>query len=202
MKLRAARSSLVRFARRSAALALVLSACRAPHELDLFEEKPPKEPPPAMPVAPCPPEQTATCAECVTDAECGAMKPACAAGRCVECSGDEHCPMDQACNRALAQCTKRCTQNEECSEKDRKLCDLNAAYCVACVADTDCTKADRPRCEIQTGSCVQCVEDGDCSGATPHCAASYSCVECALDTQCPDAGVCDLERATCAASKP
>jgi hypothetical protein len=205
MKPRGARSELVSIARSVGALALLLqaAACRAPHELSLFEEKPPKEPPKAMP-APCPPEaeQTTPCTECTTDTECGAAKPACVAGRCVACSTDEHCSKDQVCNPVAAQCTKPCTQSEDCSEKDRKACDLNAAYCVECVVDTDCTKADRPRCEIQAGACVACIEDTDCSGAKAHCSASHACVECVAEPQCPDAGGCELDAATCTVPKP
>jgi hypothetical protein len=189
MKPCAARAPLGRAARYvgAAILLLQVSACRGPHELALFEGKPPK---------------TASCAECATDSECGAAKPACAAGRCVACSADEHCPMDQVCNRVAAQCTRQCAQSEECSDKQAKLCDVNAAYCVECVADTDCTKVDRPRCETQAGSCVFCIEDSDCTGVMAHCSTNHTCVECVEDSQCPDAGACDLERAKCTAPKP
>jgi hypothetical protein len=183
-------------------LLLQATSCRAPHELELFEGKAPK-PPPAMP-APCPPDPAlaSTCAECTTEAECGAAKPVCVTGRCVACTADEHCQKDRACNTATTECAKRCAQNEECTDKEAKVCNPTAAYCVECVTDPDCTKPDRSRCETQTGSCVACLDDSDCMGATLHCSPARVCVQCLADEQCPDAGTCDLERTKCAPPEP
>jgi hypothetical protein len=51
--------------------------------------------------------------------------------------------------------------------------------CVECVLDVDCTRAEFPACVKATGTCGQCTQD----------------------SQCGDAGTCDLERAECGVQK-
>jgi hypothetical protein len=168
--------------------AVASGACGETRTLDLFSKKEAEMPPPApLPsaacgvTAMCPVERSVCldgqCVQCAEDVDCTA-KHACVANTCVECTTDEHCPMKKVCDTVAGSCTEPCTAPESCKDMNRKVCDVERAWCVQCLQHTDCD-------------------------ATHVCDPARSvCVGCVSNTDCGDSGVCDVERSECSLPPP
>ena len=138
------------------------------------------------------------CVECIndeagttTDTGCSTREPICeapsgAAGtECVECLTDRHCPSGEFCNTTTNMCVPGCRSDAECGGAT-PVCDVDDMTCVPCINSAGGTTTDR-----------------GCSGAEPICDApsgtpGTECVECANNSHCPGAEVCDLGTNTCA----
>lgn len=162
--------------------------CSEPHELRLFPKPTKAEPEPPLSPEPsaCPPDHLvnaeAQCVECLEDGDCKGGKPGCLTGTCVECTLDEHCPMDKHCNSFVGRCARGCSDAEPCDEKGAPVCDATRGLCVECVENTDCEKPDKPICEGASGVCVECVENANCTK--------------------PDKPSCDVSMGVCAMPAP
>jgi len=136
------------------------------------------------------------CVQCLDDDDCSEPPaPACeSGGRCVECTGDEHCvpvPDRPSCDTASRRCVE-CLDSGQC---DGRACDARHR-CVECVSDADCGAGT---CDIGRGRCRQaCAGPDACDDPKrPFCdAASDSCVECNTDEHCtePKRPACTPER--------
>lgn len=175
----------------AAVVAALCSAigCGEPHELRLFPKPPKPEPvvdPEPPPPSTCPPDRVvnaeAQCVECLDDSNCKGGKPACLTGVCVECTVDEQCPVDKACNSVVGKCARACGDAQPCDEKGAPLCDAARGLCVECVEGADCEKPDKPVCETASGLCVECVTDANCTK--------------------PDKPSCDIALGVCAMPTP
>lgn len=161
-----------------------------------------------------------TCAECLTSADCpsGVCDPT--ERKCLECIVDGDCASGR-CQQPERRCVE-CVTTADCTAGT---CDEKGECRAPCAADVDCPKAS-PHCLLAQGLCVGCREHADCDPMRPVCGQGNKCAECAtdsdctrpgfpacvkargtcgqctVDTQCGDAGACDLERAECTGSPP
>ncbi len=125
---------------------------------------------------------SATCVECVADADCGGDAVCAPDNTCVPCHDDAAAGgIDDGCDDALPACIGAGT----------------SATCVACAADADCETGEV--CD-PSNACVPCHDsamtggvDNGCSDDTPACvgtAANATCVECEADSECDAGEVC------------
>lgn len=148
----------------------LVTGCGETRELELFPKKTPAPAPDSEKLCgavECPRERRVCvaeqCVECDSDTDCGAAKPACVQNTCVACRVDEQCPEDKVCQTAAYRCTEPCIENAQCTDKNRKLCDVERGWCVPCLLPADC--ADNRICDISVNSCVDCTTDDDCGDA-------------------------------------
>jgi hypothetical protein len=156
------RSFMHRATYASLALCIGLAfGCQQERQLDLFVEEP-KGAKPCMDPMGCPkpePECKGADCACSVDADCPKEHPACAAGLCVACTLDQHCPPEQACNVALRRCARECSEAAACDKAAH--CHAARGYCVECVSELHCTKPERPACETDAGVCVAAPAPSD-----------------------------------------
>lgn len=157
-----------------------VSGCGEAREVQLFAKEAPPPPPPKVEelcgdIA-CPRERkvcvAAQCVECGSDEDCEPSNPVCHQNTCVACVGDEECPKDKVCHAAAYQCTEPCTDDTQCKDKDRRLCDVERGLCVACLTPTDCM--GKHTCDATLRRCVECEPNLHCNdagscGDVPQC---------------------------------
>jgi hypothetical protein len=126
------------------------------------------------------------CVDCSTSAQCSdPALPYCVNQRCVSCAdggGDAGCklrdPARPICGTA-GKCAE-CSSNDHCkAAPDKAFC--TAGTCVGCqlAAPTVCT-GTTPLCNPTTGVCGACLTDSDCKlDTTPACVDGH-CASCAL----------------------
>jgi Cys-rich repeat protein len=130
------------------------------------------------------------CGPCTQGAECSLKStstPACAGGRCVQCSVDGDCMgTSPRCNTTSHLC-QSCTKNADCSG-NTPLCDTTKGMCRACATSPECTTAMLlPLCSTSgttAGACVQCTSNAQCSGTTPICNLSTGRCRACMGTDC------------------
>lgn len=116
---------------------------------------------------------------------CAEPTPVCDDGRCVQCTGDAHCPPGCHCDVANGRTACVCT------------CDISEAPylcpdwlgCCQCTEDLHC--GQHGLCDTDTGRCVDDPCEGRCVLPYPACAiinGTPSCVPCTEDQHCIDAG--------------
>ncbi|MGC4119789.1 MAG: hypothetical protein QM765_35485 [Myxococcales bacterium] len=126
--------------------------------------------------------QAGTCAECLSDADCGADKAGsiCRYGVCVGCKSDSDCALPKPqCNTGLWQCIA-CTQYT-CGSS--RVCNANGACsdtCQGCLQNGICYPIDAAHCGPAGGACTAC------SGATPFCSEG-ACAACLTNADCASA---------------
>lgn len=169
------------------------TGCGETRSLEVFSGKPPPMmPPPEPPPEPlpepcgeldkCPPDRKHcvedTCVACVSDEHCTPGKAVCVEQACLECRSNEECPKEKVCHVELGRCTEPCSELAQCKDKDRGVCDLPRGLCVQCTETMGCAVSQV--CDVVVGRCVACLNDGDC----------------------PDGGVCEVERQECSHQTP
>jgi len=142
--------------------------------------------------------------DCPGDAACPADKPVCnlagpLTGECTQCAErntDLCVTPDPLCDLSTGTCVQCVTSDDCTATPGTPIC--SAGQCVGCTTDTQCTNPALPACE-PSGVCGQCsaTNDSACVDGTPVCnAASGTCVECNVGTDCTS-GVCNTAAHTC-----
>jgi hypothetical protein len=126
------------------------------------------------------------CAQCKTDAQCGAATPHCTAnGRCIECLSDTECGAG-VCTLAGTCCGKTAcaTAGAECGQTIDLACLLSPISCAACEAGNVCLKnhcEPAPAKTCTTSNCSQrCTyvpENNayECLPLFPSCSSTKPC---------------------------
>lgn len=81
-------------------------------------------------------------------------------GTCVECLGDEQCPLGKFCNPASNQCAT-CFADTQCPTG---VCDEADGICRECQSESDCSSG---KCDIASGVCIECGANADCVTSNP-----------------------------------
>lgn len=116
------------------------------------------------------------------------------AGRCVECTRDEHCPTGR-CRVALNRCVE-CLNDLDCDVTLGETCRVETSTCVVtgCANDAHCEGPQR--CDLAARTCFDCLGDADCAFGG-ECSEARTCVDptvCVGDSDCLFPGVCDNAR--------
>lgn len=142
---------------------------------------------------------THECGDCRSSADCQGVFKACepVSATCVECLSDAECTREYAarCEVGRNRCVE-CLSNADCTSSFSPRCDQQTKSCGACETNADCTAPGRPVCSYS--ECVGCVTDLDCKDpARPGCdGLRRSCVPCTRDEHCPG-GTCDAIAHVC-----
>jgi hypothetical protein len=130
------------------------------------------------------------CVECTKDGDCGAVEPACVAGRCEQCGDNADCKTPgTACFPKDHTCQPACQSAASCNG-DAPICDQATGACVGCKVPADCMP-DAPICSELTKQCVECQKNGECGAAEPFCdLEAGKCRQCLLDGQCAAGMLC------------
>lgn len=125
---------------------------------------------------------------------CGSRRPYCEpmTGRCVECTSDDHCDPQEACDPIAHDCAPACRRDGDCPRDWAPYCDGARGVCVECTDDSRCTSSER-FCDHSTATCIECRGDGDCTGDRPFCDEEHRCRECLRDNSCPAGDRCNSE---------
>lgn len=99
--------------------------------------------------------------QCATNNDCSGNQVCSPAGQCVECLGDQDCPLSApVCDTSTNRCGQ-CQTDADCPT-GASHCNSTTKRCVACVSNSQCT-VDRPLCNPSNGVCVQCLNTGQCT---------------------------------------
>ncbi len=142
-----------------------------------------------------------TCVGCLTNADCGGAAPVCdpALRVCRACSGDNECGGGTPACQPGGACGQCSAGNATQCTGATPVCDVPAGACVRCVANADCGGAT-PICDGGTHACRGCGGDGECGGSTPACQPSGACGACSASNSSQCAGttpVCATATGTC-----
>jgi hypothetical protein len=83
--------------------------------------------------------------ECTGDADCmDSDRNLCdvTQGRCVECTNEGPCDIEEDCNLVVGECGRRCASPADCIEPDDPVCAVNG-FCVECQEDDDCPSSEQ-----------------------------------------------------------
>jgi hypothetical protein len=125
---------------------------------------------------------------------CGSRRPYCEpmTGRCVECTSNDHCGQQEACDPIAHDCAFACRREGDCTREWASHCDGARGVCVECTDDSHCTSPER-FCDDVTATCIECRNDRDCSGDRLYCDEEHRCRECLSDNGCPAGERCNSE---------
>jgi hypothetical protein len=99
--------------------------------------------------------------QCLNNFDCSGNQVCSPAGLCVECLGDQDCPLSApVCDTSTNRCGQ-CQLDTDCPT-GAAFCNQSTKRCVACVSNSQCT-VERPLCNPSNGSCVQCLNNGQCT---------------------------------------
>lgn len=142
-----------------------------------------------------------TCAQCVTNKNCGHGTVCGPGGNCVACVDNSTCP-NGVCDLKTNTCTITCSNDGDCAGAGAAgpVCDTETNRCVVCVTDAGCTNPAAPFC-LSNNTCGECTVGNHCGdgrtckdpsgGSNPVCLTT-----CSATSDCPDAtplcvdGVC------------
>jgi hypothetical protein len=135
-------------------------------------------------------------------------------GRCVECTGNNHCPSPggapagKLCDPVLHRCVE-CTVAADCPSPSSiypSQCGATSHICIqGCQDDTTtaCPTVRSYHCNDDIWFCVECLSNADCVGSSHGALCNMSdfvCVQC-LGTTCSAALSCDPVTARCVECK-
>lgn len=125
---------------------------------------------------------------------CGSWRQYCEpmTGTCVECTSDDQCDPQEACDPVAHDCALACRRDGDCTRDRAQHCNGARGVCVECTEDSHCTGSER-FCDDSSATCVECRGDRDCSGDRLHCDAEHRCRECLRDDGCPAGDRCNSE---------
>ena len=114
------------------------------------------------------------------------------------CRSNSDCirsPDGPVCDTDTGKCGP-CSSNEDCTDINRPICNLETGFCEKCTSDADCAVfPDKPYCETTRGQCVECLTNDHCEDRTDGRIICHkekgTCAPCEVDADCPTGEVCD-----------